>query len=432
MFPTPAIEELQAAGGDLWSWFTAAEIQGFRDFRAPAVLEARIRLVLALLIPLLTLLMGVHPRLQARIAPGWQRFREGVRPESVGGAAIRAMDRIWGGDGWLPGLAFAVTFWLFIVVVQIPMAVLEQMRELKAGLATSSWSLFVWDYVKGLAMGVFQEPLAWFSIVAVMRKLGQRWWLLLGVPASVAMLLSVFLAPYSALLFNEMKPLREGPHRVAVQRVLDQAGIATEGIWELDASTRSNRPNAYIAGRGPTRRIVIYDVMVRDFTAEEVAVAIAHEVGHLSEQRSWQPIASALALLPLLWLFDWMVRRAAKSGRLGFTEVGTLSVWPFFMMVTSAWGLATSPISGHRSREREVAADEYALRVTRDPASFTTLLVKLAKFNKSDPAPDSPWGEWFFHDHPVVSRRIAHALRFKKELEAGTAPAAERLDVEGG
>jgi STE24 endopeptidase len=171
------------------------------------------------------------------------------------------------------------------------------------------------------------------------------------------------------------------------------------------------RVQAYFAGNGATRTIVLNDALLKNMTDDEVLAAVAHEAGHVREPRWPARVLSAVALFAFLGLVEWLFRRSAKRGWFGISERADIRTLPLILLVFDLSMSAAGPVSGWVSRRREWAADRFALELTRDPASFSSMLVKAARVNKMDPQPPR-WLVLKGLSHPPIGERIEFARRF--------------------
>ena len=72
-----------------------------------------------------------------------------------------------------------------------------------------------------------------------------------------------------------------------------RAGVEVGEVYEVDASRRTTAANAYVTGLGHTKRVVLYDTLLKDFTPAETRLVVAHELGHVAPPR--RPARAAVA-----------------------------------------------------------------------------------------------------------------------------------------
>ena len=242
-------------------------------------------------------------------------------------------------------------------------------------------------------------------------ELPRPWWLLLGVPCSVLMLGAGFLDPYRTQLYRDYEPLPAGEVREAVTRTLDKAGVEYEDVMVLKMREISTRVNAFIAGQGPSRRIVLYDTFIAAMTPDEIANAVAHELGHLRDRSMLRTALSAALLTPLLWLVAWLLRAMGRRGRFGFDDDRDVRSLPAIMALLFVLGALQAPVANAHSRMMENRADDYALELLAQPEAFRSLMIKLALINAADLHPPL-WMQIQWKTHPLVIERVRRAEAF--------------------
>jgi STE24 endopeptidase len=222
---------------------------------------------------------------------------------------------------------------------------------------------------------------------------------------SVLLLASAALDPYRAQVYFTQRPLAPGELRDRINGLMERAHIEFRDVVIEESSRVTPRVQAYFAGQGPTRTIVLNDALIENLSTDQVLAAVAHEAGHVSESRRGGEVASALALLAFLFLVDRILRRVAQRGWFGATERSDIRALPLVNLSFYVLFLVISPTSAWFSRQGEFAADQYALELTRDPESFEGMLAKAARVNKMDPEPPA-WVVWLGRTHPPIQKRL--------------------------
>jgi len=358
----------------------------------------------------LSLLLGLGVRPIYRQAEALAAWLDGrlafLRTAPVSRVFLQAMDRLWGAPGWGAALLFATFVELVIELVYGPVTIyFGYVLEHRYGMSTASPLRYAVDELKGIGMHVFALSALVLGMYGLARRI-QRWWLVLGVPAALLMLVISALDPYRGLLWYEQTPLEDGPLRERISALMHRADISFADVLVEKTSVVSRRVQAYFAGQGPTRTIVLNDVLLREFTPEEVLAAVAHEAGHVNEPKWPARIASSLALVGMLFVIDRLLRLAAGRQWFGATRFADIRTLPLVTLLVFLIFFLAGPVSGAFSREREREADRYALRLTGDSAAFRSMLVKAARVNKMDPEPP----RWFIlkgASHPPIGERIA-------------------------
>jgi len=394
----------------LESPFTAAELADIRAYEGPRVAWFALSTPVQLAASLAWLRWVVRPlyalsERQARLFAGW-RERTGT-----GQAFVSVMDRMWRGAGWGAALLFALYDLLLYQLLFLPVDVyLGYVHEHAHGLSNHTPGSFAWDVAKGTALHAVFTALLAFGLFGLARR-KPRWWLLLGIPSALALLGAAALDPLRGQLYFEHAPLAPGPARDAVERTLARAGVeATVVVEHTDRATK--KLQAYFAGQGATRTVVLNDALLEHLAPAELSAAVAHEAGHLLEPRWPRRFAGSAAVLGLLWLAAALQREAARRGAWGIREAADIRTLPAISTGLLLLMSLGEPVAAWHGRRGELAADRYALDLTGDPGAFTAMLVKAARVNKIDPDPPR-WRVWAGMSHPPISERLAQVAAFK-------------------
>ncbi|MBZ4421819.1 M48 family metalloprotease [Myxococcus sp. RHSTA-1-4] len=388
--------------------FTPEQLAEIHAYHLPYYIRAAVEPFarLALLALQLGVLVQPFHHAATSAAAGLERRLGFLRTAPVSRAFFRAMDRLWGEPGWGAAVLFALLTDLFARLVYTPVDTwFNYTLEHRHGLSNYTPGAYAWDMLKSHAVTAFSLTALVLGLYGLARRV-RRWWLVLGVPVALLMLVSSALDPYRDLLYFEQKPLPAGSLRTRLTGLMEQAGISFADMKVEETSVASRRVQAYFAGQGPTRTIVLNDVILKEFSEDEVVAAVAHEAGHVHESKWPGRIASSLALLALLFAIDRLLRVSAARGWFGTTRFADIRTLPLISLLLFGVFLVGGPIASAFSREREREADRYALRLTGDVESFRRMLVKAARVNKMDPEPPR-WVVLRGMSHPPIGERLA-------------------------
>jgi len=410
-----ALDALTAAGGHLHQFFTEAYVAQAKAYRAPLVIRAEVGRLEDLVQYAGVVLLGLHVWLYARC----ERFTARVAARFSPGGALeryrRAFARVWRGPGMGAALAFVAALTAFYWLLAEPETVYFRfIRERRFGLSHYTLAHFLADQGKGLLLDVLVTSASVVALYALMRHLPRRWGAVLGVVGGLALLASAALDPYRARLVYSFKPLPQGAARTAITSVLAKGHVPFQNVVVEDMSRTTEKGDAYFAGQGPTRIIVVGDTLLGRYTPEELAAIVAHEMGHLQESRWGARLRSALGLLLAMLGLQALLALCARRRWFGMNAPADVAGFAVVLLAWWAVNTLVGPASGAFSRAREAAANGYALALTQDPQSFATMMAKLTVQNRADPVP-ARWLVLLEAGHPEPARRIAHALAFARD-----------------
>jgi STE24 endopeptidase len=220
------------------------------------------------------------------------------------------------------------------------------------------------------------------------------------------LVISTAMDPYRGKLYLDQAPLEAGPLRTRLVAVLDSAQVPFGEIVVVKTSEKTVRVQAAFAGTGPTRTILLTDTLLSSMTESEIVAAVAHEAGHVSESRWPGRILTPLALFGLLGFVEFLFVRSTRRGWFGITERGDVRILPLLVVAFDLTTTIAAPFSAALTRQRELDADRFALTLTKDAASLSSLLVKLGRINKVDPDPPR-WYVLSGVTHPTILERVA-------------------------
>lgn len=321
------------------------------------------------------------------------------------------------GDHWIAQAVLGgLAVMLLADLVTLPFAAWRHAIVTRHGLSTQGWGGWTVDLLKSYAVSAVIGAVALFGFYAVTR-LAPRWWWALGAAgaACLVVLLSFVLPVLVEPIFNRFTPMEPGPLRTELMALAQRDGVPVRDVLVADASRRTRSVNAYVSGFGPTRRIVVYDTLLREAPPEEVTSVVAHELGHAKERDVLTgtltgALGAAAGVVGLYLLGSWtpLLRRA------GVESIAEPRAFPLLIAVVTVAGLVATPVSALVSRRVEARADGHALALTGDPAAFEAMQRRLSTVNLSDPDPPR-WEHLYRGTHPSTVERIAAARAWARE-----------------
>jgi STE24 endopeptidase len=286
-------------------------------------------------------------------------------------------------------------------------------REHRWGFSTQTVGGWIADKVKGFAVGAILTALLMTGFVALARTFPRTWPFLAAAGFAAVTLLLSFVSPVVfEPLFNKFQPLANAELAARLKALAVEAGVPVRDILVADASRRTRKENAYVSGLGRTRRVVVYDTLLARDADDELALIVAHELGHRRMRHVLIGTILALATgsigIGLLWL---LLRSGPLLRVAGANGPGDPRVIPLVMLAAFVMQLAASPFEAALSRRWETAADRFSLGPGGDLAVFEAAHVALARSNLGDLDPPR-WLYLLTFSHPTAPERIANARRW--------------------
>lgn len=319
--------------------------------------------------------------------------------------------------------AVSAAFLLISAVLALPRTIYSDWhRERAYGLSSQPLDDFLGQQAIGEAISVVLVGLFLVGVYALIRKAGRRWWLWSGGLAGVMTLLGLLAGPpLIEPLFNDYQPVPPGEVRTALERIADDVGIPHDRIFMYDGSRQSDRFTANVSGIGPSARIAIADVALKEASLAEVRAVTGHEAGHYKLGHVWR-YAVIFPLLAMVFFF-LLDRLFAPTARLlgSDARLDEPRGLPVFAVVGSVLGLLVTPLTNTLTRIGETEADLYSLRTVNEPDALASALVKTAEYRYPRP---SPLEEVLFYTHPSVEKRALMAMEWKAAHPVPAAPAA--------
>ncbi len=286
------------------------------------------------------------------------------------------------------------------------------------GLSTQSLGGWISDHAKSLGIGTVLAAISALAFYGVVRAAPKTWWLWGWAAFTTLTVLMVFLYPVViAPLFNKFTSLDEGPLRTQIIELGEQAGVPLDDVLVADASKRTTAENAYVAGLGSTKRMVLYDTLLNNGREDETLFVVAHELGHKKENHVLKNvIISSGGLLVGFGLLYLLTRREGFLSWAGATDVKDLRALPLLLLYLTVASLLTMPIENAISRNFERRADEIAIELTGNPEPGLRAFRRLAFSNIAELEPH-PVAVWALFSHPPIPDRLEALFQEARRLQ---------------
>jgi STE24 endopeptidase len=381
-----------ATDPDLGANFTNAQIERSRAYNGPSYLSYILQTALGLLV-LVVLARGPMVRFIDRIS-GWP-----------GGWVTRAV-------------AAAILVVVVATVASLPLAYArDYAMEHAWGLSTQNEVGWLTDVGRSVLVSAITAAIAALAFFGIVRWQPRSWWVWGWAVFSLLTAVLAFLWPIViAPLFNKFTPLTQDDLAPRIKALAREAGVTVDQVLVADASRRTTAENAYVAGLGGTKRMVLYDTLLRAGDERQTLFVAAHELGHAKENHVLKGVAaSSVGLLVGFGALALLARREGLWAWAGASGIGDVRALPLLLLFAAVAGVLVLPASNALSRSFETRADRFAIDLTHDTDAAIQSFRRLALANLADLRPPRPI-VWLLYSHPPIPDRI------RAVAESGAAP----------
>ncbi len=280
---------------------------------------------------------------------------------------------------------------------------------------------WVRDEIKGFLVEMVLAGIVAELLYFIMRQAPQHWWLIawaafLGLFVLLAQLAPVVLFP----VFYKFAPLENEELKARLVRLGERAGTRVRGVYQWKLSEKSKKANAALTGLGSTRRIILADTLLANYSTDEIEAVLAHELGHHVHRHIFKSILVQAGITFVgFWAANWVLHYTMDRLHV-FETLSDFANLPLLLLVVTVLSFLVLPLLNAYSRYNERQADRYAFQSIATVAPFISAMNKLAEQNLAERSP-SQLVEWFFHSHPAISRRVAAAEAWAKAQPSGKA-----------
>lgn len=317
----------------------------------------------------------------------------------------------WTQNQWLAVITFGAVFGVVFSVLDLPLTFYSD-YVLPHRYGQSNQTLRGWwgDLIKSTLLSAVIGGFLLEIVYLVLRTAPDTWWLF---TAGLLLLFNVLLANLAPVLlfpiFYKFSPLNE-EHADLQERLIklaERAGTNVKGVFKFDMSRRTKSANAGLTGLGNTRRIILGDTLLEEFSSDEIETVLAHELGH--QKNHDIPLGMAVqTVITLGGLYLASLGLSWGISQFGFGSISDIAALPLFALFLGAYGLLAMPLSNGFSRWREWLADDFALHLTGNGEAYASALTRLSNQNLAEANPD-PWVEFLLSSHPSLEKRIRNA-----------------------
>jgi len=313
--------------------------------------------------------------------------------------------------------ALAISVYVLIVAglheaLTFPIAFYQGfLLERRYGLSQEAASGWLIDHAKAMALGLVLSIGA-AEVVYLSMRASLTWWWLLSAAAFVAAIAGLTrLAPVLLLpLFYRFTPLTRESLRDRLVSLSNRAGVPVLGVYEWGLGEKTRRANAALVGTGATRRILLSDTLLAEYSEDEIEVILAHEIAHHVHHDIRNAFIAESALLALA-MYGGAAALFLGWQRLGLAGIQDIAGLPVLVLAGGALTMVATPMVNAVSRRNERRADRFAITLTKQPAAFISAMKRLGTQNLAEEHP-SRLVLWLFHSHPPIAQRIEAARSF--------------------
>ena len=308
------------------------------------------------------------------------------------------------------------SFLIFVFVAEILFALIkfpldyytDFVLEHRFNLSNQTIGKWMLKRLKGALVGGVLGVILLVAFYFLLVNFPESWWLLFAAFFFAFQVLVAQLFPTLILpLFYKLKPIEDEALVSRLGALVSKYGYKMSGVFSFDLSRETKKANAALAGLGRTRKIIISDTLIENFTGDEIEVVMSHELGHLVKHHVIKGIGVS-AVVSLIGFFIMAEMYSAHAAALGLPPYSLVPI-PFLAFLVTLFGIIAMPIGNFYSRRIEHEADMFAIEKTGMKAEFAESMRKLGKLNMTPENPPA-WIEKIFFSHPSIGERIRAAL----------------------
>jgi STE24 endopeptidase len=305
------------------------------------------------------------------------------------------------------GILFCLGVGLVFSLANLPINLYSTFGlEAKFGFNKTTIGLYITDKVKAIILGLVIGVPFLLVIFWLMDATGRFWWLwacvfIIGFQLLMIVIFPTFIAPW----FNKYEPLKEGEFRDRILALANQVGFKTSGIYSMDGSKRSAHSNAYFTGIGKAKRIVLFDTLIEQMTADQGLAVLAHEMGHYKMKHIRRMLmVESVFLFIGLYILSLLLDYPPLFAAFGLTPSNHAAL-VLFSLLSGPATFFLGPLMNLLSRKHEYEADCFAAITLHDIKPMQEALVNLTIKNLANLTPH-PWYSAYHYSHPTPVERI--------------------------
>ncbi|WP_457595662.1 M48 family metallopeptidase [Hydrogenimonas sp.] len=317
---------------------------------------------------------------------------------------IRWLDTLtWNMDPILQAVVAVNLFLIVNYIVELPFSIYKTfVIDERFRFNNMTPELFLSDQLKGGIMTLLVASLLSAAVAWIILNVPMWWFFSFLLIFAVIVLVNLLYPTLIAPLFNKFTPLEDEELSTKIDALLEKSGFRSEGVFVVDASKRDSRLNAYFGGLGKSKRVVLFDTLLKKLNDRELLAVLSHELGHFKHHDIYKNIAMLGGILFVgFYIFGHIPTSFFME--LGVRETPAM-IMVLFMLLISVFLFLFMPIISFVSRKNEYDADRYAAELC-DPSDLASALKKLVDENQSFPKAH-PLTIFFYYSHPPIVERL--------------------------
>lgn len=284
--------------------------------------------------------------------------------------------------------------------------------EHRYGFSKQTTGAWILDWIKSFVIGFILGAIIFQFIFGITYASPRLWWLWLSLAMIVFNVILANLFPVLIIpLFYKTTPIEDENLLERIKALCEKVSIRIRGIFSINLSSKSTKANAAVVGLGNTKRILLGDTFVADYSEGEIVSVLAHEVTHYQEHHIWWLVLwQSIITVVLFYIFHLIYPALYEFA--GFAHLHDIAAFPLFVLMFTVISLLLNPVGAAISRYYERRADRGALELTGDPETFVSVMAQFCNRQLSVAYPH-PIIEWYKYSHPSPGNRIKFAERWR-------------------
>lgn len=304
----------------------------------------------------------------------------------------------------LENTLFLLSFLIITSILNLPLSIYESfVKDKDHGFSNMTVKLFIKDTIKSLVLTLIFGFFILYALLFCYDFFGNFWWIAAFIfTFCIAVIINLIYPTLIAPIFNKMEKLDDENLLKKISSLMKQCGFNTNGVYVIDASKRDKRLNAYFGGLFKSKRVVLFDTLLKALNEKELLAVLGHELGHFVHKDIIKALFNgAVTLFLLFFVFANLPEFFYLESHL---EGVNGSVFALLFIFASVFSFFISPILNALSRKNEFAADQHGAKVT-SKEDMKNALIALARENKAF-IKTSKIYTFFYLSHPSISDRI--------------------------